>query len=88
MSSNGLSFTATGEIAGLQRAATAMGFQNTVLFASGVVAPIAFAAVVSWAGWPAGFLLLGVLAIAGWVVLRPLQAQESAGWRARQAVTM
>jgi sugar phosphate permease len=88
MSSNGLSFTATGEIAGLQRAATAMGFQNTVLFASGVVAPIAFAAVVSGAGWPAGFLLLGVLAIAGWVVLRPLQAQESAGWRARQAVTM
>src|SRR5205823_10986760 len=45
MSSNGLAFTATGEIAGLARSATAMGFQNTALFVSGVAGPIAFAAV-------------------------------------------
>jgi hypothetical protein len=38
MSSNGLAFTATGEIAGQARAGSAMGLQNTALFTSGKVA--------------------------------------------------
>jgi MFS family permease len=85
MSSNGLAFTATGEIAGLQRSATAMGLQNTALFATGAVAPLLFAAVVSRFGWQAALISLGVLALAGWIVLRPLESQERAGWRAVEA---
>jgi MFS family permease len=81
MSSNGLAFTATGEIAGLARSATAMGFQNTALFVSGVFGPIAFAAVVSRFGWQAAFAFLALLALAGWFVLRPLVTQEAKGWR-------
>jgi sugar phosphate permease len=37
MSSNGLAFTATGEIAGQARAGSAMGLQNTALFTAGKV---------------------------------------------------
>ena len=81
MSSNGLAFTATGEIAGLARSATAMGFQNTALFVSGVAGPIAFAAVVSRLGWQAAFVFLAALALAGWFVLRPLGKEEEIGWR-------
>jgi sugar phosphate permease len=81
MSSNGLAFTATGEIAGLARSATAMGFQNTALFVSGVFGPIAFAAVVSRFGWQPAFVFLALLALAGWLVLRPLLQQEAKGWR-------
>ncbi|GAC1659168.1 MAG: MFS transporter [Candidatus Dormibacteraceae bacterium] len=80
MSSNGLGFTATGEIAGQARAATAMGFQNTTLFVTGTVAPIGFAAIVSLAGWQVGFAVLAGLAVAGWVILRPLERLEAAGW--------
>jgi MFS family permease len=80
MSSNGLGFTATGEIAGHARAATAMGFQNTALFVAGTVAPIGFGALVTLAGWQAGFAALAVLAAAGWLVLRPLERLEQAGW--------
>jgi len=80
MSSNGLAFTATGEIAGLARSATAMGFQNTALFVSGVAGPIAFAAVVSRLGWRAAFVFLAALALAGWFVLRPLGKEEEIGW--------
>jgi sugar phosphate permease len=85
MSSNGLAFTATGEIAGLARSATAMGFQNTALFVTGVLGPIAFAAVVSRFGWPPAFAFLALLAAAGWVVLRPLVGQEAQGWQAAKA---
>jgi MFS family permease len=81
MSSNGLAFTATGEIAGHTRAATAMGFQNTVLFVSGTIAPIGFGVLVTVAGWQAGFAALGLLAAAGWLVLRPLEHLELTGWK-------
>src|SRR5438309_229799 len=80
MSSNGLGFTATGEIAGHARAATAMGFQNTALFVTGTVAPIGFGVLVTVAGWPAGFAALALLAAAGWLVLRPLERLEEGGW--------
>ena len=80
MSSNGLGFTATGEIAGHARAATAMGFQNTALFVAGTVAPIGFGALVTVAGWQAGFAALALLAAAAWLVLRPLERLEVHGW--------
>jgi sugar phosphate permease len=85
MSSNGLAFTATGEIAGLARSATAMGFQNTALFVSGVLGPIAFAAIVSRLGWPAAFAFLALLALAGWFVLKPLVNHEARGWQPAEA---
>jgi len=80
MSSNGLAFTATGEIAGQARAGSAMGLQNTALFTAGAIAPVGFGAVAEHVGWPAGFALLALLAAAGWWLLAPLQAQERAGW--------
>ena len=80
MSSNGLGFTATGEIAGLARAATAMGFQNTGLFVSGTVFPIAFGAVAATAGWTAAFGGAALLAAIGWWVLNPLERMERSGW--------
>jgi sugar phosphate permease len=82
MSSNGLAFTATGEIAGQARAGIAMGMQNTALFAAGVVAPIGFGAIAEHVGWPAGFAVLALLAAAGWRLLRPLAPAERRGWRA------
>jgi sugar phosphate permease len=81
MSSNGLAFTATGEIAGQARAGSAMGLQNTALFAAGAVAPVVFGAIAEHVGWPAGFALLAVLAAAGWRLLAPLAPAERAGWR-------
>jgi sugar phosphate permease len=80
MSTNGLAFTATGELAGADRAGVAMGFQNTWLFISGALAPIAFGAVVSALNWSAGFALVCVLALAGWLLLSPLTQQERTGW--------
>jgi MFS family permease len=81
MSSNGLAFTATGEIAGQARAGSAMGLQNTALFASGAMAPVLFGAVAEHVGWTAGFALLALLAAASWWLLAPLQALERGGWR-------
>ena len=81
MSSNGLAFTATGEIAGQARAGSAMGLQNTALFASGAVAPIVFGAIAEHVAWPAAYALLAVLALAGWRMLAPLVPAERAGWR-------
>jgi len=80
MSSNGLAFTATGEIAGQARAGSAMGLQNTALFTAGATGPVVFGAIAEHVGWPAGFALLALLAAAGWWLLGPLQAQERAGW--------
>jgi sugar phosphate permease len=80
MSSNGLAFTAIGEIAGQARAGSAMGLQNTALFTAGAIAPVVFGAVAEHVGWPAGFALLALLAAAGWRLLAPLQAQERHGW--------
>lgn len=80
MSTNGLAFTATGELAGQQRAGTAMGFQNTLLFVSGAVAPIVFGAIVSVFGWRAGFVSLVVTALAGWALLAPLVGEEARPW--------
>jgi MFS family permease len=86
MSSNGLAFTATGEIAGQARAGTAMGMQNTALFAAGAIAPVCFGAIAEHIGWPAGFAVLALLAALGWRLLAPLAPAERHGWR-RAAAT-
>jgi sugar phosphate permease len=87
MSSNGLAFTATGEIAGQARAGSAMGLQNTALFTAGAGAPVVFGAIAEHVGWPAGFGLLAVLAAAGWRLLAPLAPAERSGWHRASAAT-
>src|SRR6266542_3924335 len=72
MSSNGLAFTATGEIAGQARAGSAMGLQNTALFTAGAGAPGGFRAIAGATGGAAGFCPLAILAAAGWRLLAPL----------------
>jgi sugar phosphate permease len=88
MSSNGLAFTATGEIAGQARAGSAMGLQNTALFASGAVSPIVFGAIAEHVAWPAAYALLALLALAGWRILAPLAPAERAGWRTPAGTTI
>jgi len=72
MAWNGLSFTIAAELGG-RRSGAAIGFQQTVLSAVGVVAPIAFAAAVSWSSWRAAFALAAGFPVAGWWALRPLR---------------
>ena len=72
MAWNGLSFTIAAELGG-RRSGAAIGFQQTVLSAIGVVAPVAFAAAVSWISWRAAFALAAVFPLAGWWALRPLR---------------
>jgi MFS family permease len=57
-----------------------MGFQNTLLFISGATGPIVFGIIVTEVGWRAGFLFLGVTALAGWAMLAPLVAEEGRAW--------
>jgi nitrate/nitrite transporter NarK len=70
---NGLSFTAAAELAGALRTGAAIGVQQTVLAAAGVVAPVAFAFTVESGSWAAAFAIAGVVPLAGWVLLRPLR---------------
>jgi sugar phosphate permease len=84
MSWNGLSFTAAGEMSGRERAGLAMSVQNTVLSAGGVIAPIAFAVVVSATDWPIAWALLACSQLAGVWVLRPLVGEEERRARARE----
>jgi sugar phosphate permease len=74
MSWNGLSFTAAAEAAGPRRSGAAIGFQQTVLGAGGIVIPLAFAALVSGASWRIAFLASGACALAGAGLLRPLRS--------------
>jgi sugar phosphate permease len=69
---NGLSFTAAAEIAGARRSGASIGFQQTVLSAVGVAAPVLFATTVSAASWTAAFLVAALFPLAGWRALRPL----------------
>ncbi len=80
---NGLSFTAAAEMSGRERAGTAMGLQNSLLTAAGVVTPLAFAALVTATSWPAAFALLTLCPLAGLAVLAPLREEESARRAAR-----
>jgi sugar phosphate permease len=69
---NGLSFAAAAELAGTRRSGASIGFQQTVLSAIGVGAPVLFAATVSAASWTAAFLVAALFPLAGWRLLRPL----------------
>lgn len=76
MSWNGLSFTAAAEIAGRDRAGTAMGLQQTVMRGLSAGTGVGFGALVAATSWPVGFALLAALPLAGWWVLRPLEGEE------------
>jgi sugar phosphate permease len=73
---NGLSFTATAELAGRERSGAALGFQQTALGLGCIVAPLAFAGLVEATSWPVGFGFLAVLPLAAFVTFGPLLAAE------------
>jgi sugar phosphate permease len=75
---NGLSFTATAELAGRERSGAALGFQQTALGLGSVVAPIGFAAVVGATSWPVGFGVLAVLPFGAFATFGPLLVAEQA----------
>jgi len=72
LSWNGLSFTATAEAAGRARSGAAIGLQQTFLAAGGIVAPIAFAAVVHHVSWRWAFALAALSPLIGYALLSPL----------------
>ncbi len=74
---NGLSFTATAELAGRERSGAALGFQQTALGLGGFVAPLAFAGLVAITSWPVGFAVLAVLPLGAFATFGPLLAAES-----------
>jgi sugar phosphate permease len=71
MAWNGLSYTIAAELGG-RRSGAAIGFQQTVLSAIGIAAPVAFAAMVSGTSWPIAFALAAVFPLVGAWLLRPL----------------
>ena len=76
---NGLSFTATAELAGRERSGAALGFQQTALGLGCMVAPLAFAALVEATSWPVGFGFLAVLPLGAFATFGPLLAAERRG---------
>jgi sugar phosphate permease len=72
MSWNGLAFTAAAELAGHARSGAAIGLQQTVLNSFSAIYPAAFGAVVAATSWRAGFALVALLPLAGFVVLRKI----------------
>jgi hypothetical protein len=73
MAWNGLSFTTAAELVGPVRSGSAIGLQQTVLAAVGVVSPVLFAASVSRTSWMAAFGVAAVVPLLGVWALRPLR---------------
>lgn len=73
MSWNGLAFTAAAELAGHARSGVALGLQQTILFVTGALLPIPFAAIVAGTSWQAAFALLAAAPLAAWAVFRSLR---------------
>jgi sugar phosphate permease len=71
MAWNGLAFTIAAEL-GRRRSGAAIGLQQTVVAASGVGTPVAFAALVSWTSWQAAFAVSALFPLAGWLLLQRL----------------
>jgi MFS family permease len=71
MAWNGLSYTIAAELGG-RRSGAAIGFQQTVLSAIGVAAPVAFAGAVSATSWATAFGLAALFPLAGVWLLRSL----------------
>jgi sugar phosphate permease len=84
MSWNGLSFTATAELSGRDRAGTALGLQGTIMRVLSAGAGFGFGTLVAATSWPAAFALLALLPLAGWVLLHPLVGEEESRVRARE----
>jgi hypothetical protein len=72
-------------MSGRRRAGAAIGVQNTVLSAAGVVAPVAVGALVAAVSWPAAWLALAASQLAGVRVLGPLVPEEKQRRSARAA---
>ncbi|MDQ3867551.1 MAG: MFS transporter, partial [Actinomycetota bacterium] len=72
LSWNGLSFTATAELAGRERSGTALGVQQTALSVAAALTPVIFAAIVDGTSWSAAFAFSAAAALAGTLVLRGL----------------
>ena len=71
---NGLSFTATAELAGRQRAGAALGFQQTALAVASAVAPPLFALLVESSSWGIAFGLAAALPLVGASLMRRIPA--------------
>jgi MFS family permease len=67
---NGLSFTATAELAGRNRAGAALGFQQTALAAASAVSPPLFAVLVESSSWGIAFGLAAALPLLGGSLMR------------------
>jgi sugar phosphate permease len=81
MAWNGLSFTVAAELAGAVRTGAAIGFQQTVLAAIGVVAPLVFAATVGAVSWAVAFAIAALVPLVGWWVLRSLDERRHTATR-------
>jgi MFS family permease len=81
---NGLSFTVAAEIAGRQRAGTAMSLQNTVVSVLGAAASPLFGVLVDASSWRVAYLTIAVAPVVGWWVLRPLETDEEERAEARR----
>jgi MFS family permease len=81
MAWNGLSFTAAAELAGPGRTGAAIGVQQTVLAASGIAAPVLFAATVSSASWPAAFVVAAAIPLLGWWLLGTMSERRHTATR-------
>jgi sugar phosphate permease len=84
MSWNGLLIAAAAEIAGRERAGTALGLQGTLVRLPGVFVGVAFGALVAAASWPLAFAVLSLLPLVGWYVLAPLEPEEEHRLEARR----
>ena len=73
MAWNGLAFTAVAELAGAARSGAAIGLQQTVLSAAGMIVPVVFAETVDLGSWAFAFLVAAMLPIVGWYSLRRLE---------------
>jgi MFS family permease len=74
---NGLSFTATAEIAGRARAGAAIGLQQSFLAVASIVTPIVFASIVHASSWRTAFVLAALSPLAGYALLRGVPHQVS-----------
>ena len=81
---NGLAFTAAAEIAGRQRAGTAMSLQNTLVSVLAVVASPLFGALVELSSYQVAYLAISVAPVVGWWILRPLEDEEDDRAEARR----
>ena len=76
---NGLAFAVAGELSGPARAGAALGLLITVIFSVGAAAPSVAGVAVERGSWSAGFALVGLAALGGWWILRPLDAASPGG---------